>query len=119
MSDRPARIDNGTDVSTMTYLFQGRTQLRITRPFDAAAEARFLRQPVTATQRWSMGNEVGYWIIPDLRLALGYNYKSIDEYRANFLANPVRRRVYFLMSTKLSTLFNLFGTPKQKLSKTK
>ncbi len=119
LSDRTARIDNGTDVSTMTYLFQGRTQLRITRSFDAAAEARFLRQPVTATQRWSMGNEVGYWIIPDLRLALGYNYKSIDEYRANFLANPVRRGVYFVMSTKLSNLFNLFGTPKEKLIKEK
>jgi len=119
LSDRTARIDNGTDVSTMTYLFQGRTQLRITKSFDAAAEARLLRQPVTATQRWSMGNEVGYWVIPDLRLALGYNYKSIDEYRANFLANPVRRGVYFVMSTKLSNLFDLFGTPKEGLVKEK
>jgi len=119
LSDRTARIDNGTDVSTMTYLFQGRTQLRVTKSFDAAAEARLLRQPVTATQRWSMGNEVGYWVIPDLRLALGYNYKSIDEYRANFLANPVRRGVYFVMSTKLSNLFNLFGTPKEGLVKEK
>ncbi len=119
LSDRTAKIDNGTDVSTMTYLFQGRTQLRISRAFDAAVEARILRQPVTDTQRWSVGNEVGYWILKDLRLALGYNYKSIDEYRADFLSNPIRHGVYFVMSTKLSNLFNLFGTPKEGLEKTK
>ena len=86
---------------------------------DAAVEARILRQPVTDTQRWSVGNEVGYWIMKDLRLALGYNYKSIDEYRADFLSNPVRHGVYFVMSTKLSNLFNLFGTPKEGLVDTK
>ncbi len=115
LSHRTARIDNGTDLSTKTFLYQGRMQLRISHSFDAAAEVRFVVQPVTNTQRWSLGNEVGYWVVPDLRLALGYNYKSIDEYRANFLANPVRRGVYFVMSTKLSHLFDLFGTPKEGL----
>jgi hypothetical protein len=89
------------------------------RSFDAAAEARILSQPVTSTQRWSLGNEVGYWIIPDVRVVLGYNYKSIDEYRANFLASPGRRGVYFVMSTKLSNLFDLFGTSKKGLVKQK
>ncbi|HWZ44185.1 MAG TPA: hypothetical protein VNW97_11965 [Candidatus Saccharimonadales bacterium] len=115
LSDRTARIGDGTDISTMTYLYQGRTQLRISRSFDAAAEARILQQPVTGTHRWSVGNEVGYWVIPDLRIALGYNYKSIDEYKANFLSNPIRHGVYFVMSTKLSHLFDLFGTPRAGL----
>jgi hypothetical protein len=117
LSDRTARIDSGTDVFTHTFLYQGRSQLRLSRAFDAAAEVRMISQPATDTQRWSMGNEIGYWIMPDLRLALGYNYKSIDEYRADFLANPVRRGFYFVMSTKLSNLFDLFGTPKEGLVK--
>jgi hypothetical protein len=88
LSDRTAQIDDGTNVSTHTFLYQGRTQLRLSRAFDAAAEFRFITQPVTDVQRWSLGNEVGYWIMPDVRVAVGYNYKSIDEYRADFLANP-------------------------------
>jgi uncharacterized repeat protein (TIGR01451 family) len=116
-SDRTAKIDSGADISTRTFLYQGRTQLRLGRSFDTAAEARIISQPVTDTQRWSLGNELGYWIVPDLRVALGYNYKSIDEYHANFLANPVRRGFYFVMSTKLSNLFDLFGTPKEGLVK--
>ncbi len=108
-SDRTYNYVGDTPVSTLTYLFQGRTQVRISRRFDAAVEGRIVVQPDTSTDQWTVGAEGGFWILKDLRVGLGYNFKSADEIAANFLTNPVRQGVYFVLSTKLSNMFNLFN----------
>jgi len=102
-------------VTTGTLLFQSRLQYRFSRSFDAAVEGRWMDQRASATRRTSSGAEIGYWPLPDLRLGVGYNFTG----GVNQLAvpgAPVRRGFYCSITTKLSRLFNLFGTSKEGLA---
>lgn len=99
-------------VSTLTYLTQERLQYRLTRRFDWAAEARHIFQPASSTRRSSFGTELGYWLLPDLRLGGGYNFSSVNELKNDVNSIPTRRGFYFTITSKLSNLFDLFGTSK-------
>ncbi|HYO64113.1 MAG TPA: SdrD B-like domain-containing protein [Pyrinomonadaceae bacterium] len=96
-------------VSTFTYLTQGRAAYRLGRYFDLAGEMRMLAQPSSHTRRTSYGAELGYWLMPDLRVGGGYNFTDAREPNAGAL-NLGRRGFYFVLSSKLSRLFDLFGT---------
>lgn len=96
-------------VSTFTYLTQGRAQYRLTSRVDWAAEMRRLTQPSSGTHRSAYGTEIGLWVLPDLRVGLGYNF-SITGEPIGMPGLPTRRGVYFTLSSKLSNLFDLFGT---------
>jgi uncharacterized repeat protein (TIGR01451 family) len=98
-------------VSTLTYLTQGRVAYRLGRYVDVAGEGRWLAQPATQTARASFGTELGFWVLPDLRVGGGYNWTAAIEPGANPLL-AARRGFYFTISSKLSNLFDLFGTPK-------
>jgi uncharacterized repeat protein (TIGR01451 family) len=102
-------------VSTVTYLSQARAQYRLTTRFDWAAEARLMWQPSSQTKRSIYGTELGFWVMPDLRLGLGYNFNGAKE-PAGFSPLPTRRGLYFAISSKLSNLFNLFGTSRDGLA---
>jgi uncharacterized repeat protein (TIGR01451 family) len=110
---------NGQDdkayVSTLTYLAQGRMQYHFAKRFDFAAELRGMFQPKSGTGKKSYGTEVGYWPLPDLRLGLGYNFFNASEPAGNF-SGPRRRGFYFVLSTKLSNLFDLFGASRKELA---
>jgi uncharacterized repeat protein (TIGR01451 family) len=97
------------DAATGTWLGQGRASYRFGRSFDAALEGRFLAQPAGGTRRTGAGAEVGYWPLADLRLGLGYNFTGYREPPGGSL-NRSRKGVYFSITTKISNLFNLFGT---------
>ncbi|HWS53135.1 MAG TPA: SdrD B-like domain-containing protein, partial [Pyrinomonadaceae bacterium] len=107
--------DTGTQelarVSNLTYMAQGRAAYRLGRYFDVAGEARWLAQPSSATHRTSAGAELGYWLLSDLRLGGGYNWVGVGEPFGGQLS-PGRRGFYFTISSKLSNLFDLFGTPR-------
>ena len=105
------------DASALTYISPLRMQRRIRRAFDVAGEGRLLAQPSTHTSRRSFGAEVGYWILPDLRFGFGYNFTSATE-PAGSLPVSQPRGFYFTISTKLSSLFDLFGTSRQGLAPT-
>ena len=98
-------------VSTFTYMTQGRALYHFGRYFDVAGEGRWLAQPVTGTSRASLGAELGYWVLADLRVGGGYNWTGVGEPFGGQLS-PGRRGFYFTISSKLSNLFDLFGTPK-------
>ncbi|HWW74662.1 MAG TPA: hypothetical protein VNZ44_04650, partial [Pyrinomonadaceae bacterium] len=99
-------------VSTLTYMSQGRVVYRLGRYFDVAGEGRWMAQPVSRTARASFGAEAGFWVLPDLRLGGGYNWTGSAS--SNLVGlRPVRRGFYFTVSSKLSNLFDLFGTPGQ------
>jgi uncharacterized repeat protein (TIGR01451 family) len=98
-------------VSTLTYLTQGRVVYRMGRYVDVAGEGRWLAQPSTSTARASFGTELGFWVLPDLRVGGGYNWTAAIEPGLNPLVNA-RRGFYFTISSKLSNLFDLFGTPR-------
>jgi trimeric autotransporter adhesin len=100
-------------VSTFTYLTQGRAAYRFARDFDAAAEARWLAQPASATRRLSVGAELGYWALPDLRFGGGYNWAGAAEPGRGGLSAG-RRGFYVSVSSKLSNLFDLFGAREEK-----
>lgn len=98
-------------VSTTSFLAQARAQYQLTRRFDVAVESRMLLQPSSRTQRMTHAAEVGYWVLPDLRLGVGYNFTAAKEPTgANGLPN--RRGYYFTVTSKISRLFDLFGTRK-------
>jgi uncharacterized repeat protein (TIGR01451 family) len=96
------------NTSALTYLAQLRAQKRLRRAFDVAGEVRVMAQPVTHTKRTSVGAEIGYWVFADMRIGIGYNFTSAAEPGALVVAQP--RGFYFTISTKLSNLFDLFGT---------
>jgi hypothetical protein len=102
-------------VSTLTYLTQARAVYRLGRYMDVAGEGRWLAQPASGTARASFGSELGFWVLPDLRLGGGYNWTGASEPGGVGLA-PARRGFYFTISSKLSNLFDLFGTSKSGLS---
>ncbi|HEX8503346.1 MAG TPA: hypothetical protein VF659_22370 [Pyrinomonadaceae bacterium] len=102
-------------VSTLTYMTQGRAVYRLGRYVDVAGEGRWLAQPASSTARASFGAEAGFWVLPDLRLGGGYNWTGASEPGAVGLA-PARRGFYFTISSKLSNLFDLFGTSKSGLA---
>ena len=101
-------------VSTLTYLTQGRAVYRLGRYVDVAGEGRWLAQPASGTARASFGSELGFWVMPDLRLGGGYNWTGVSE-PGGFGLSPARRGFYFTISSKLSNLFDLFGTSKSGL----
>lgn len=101
-------------VSTLTYMTQARAVYRLGRYVDVAGEGRWLAQPASATARASFGSELGLWVLPDLRVGGGYNWTGASE-PGGLGLNSARRGFYFTISSKLSNLFDLFGTSKAGL----
>ena len=102
-------------VSTLTYMTQGRAAYRLGKYWDIAGEGRWLHQPSSGSQRRSFGAELGYWMMPDLRVGGGYNWTAGVEPLHGSMING-RRGFYFTISSKLSNLFDLFGTSRAKAS---
>jgi hypothetical protein len=96
-------------VSTLTYLTQARAQYHFSERMDGAIETRMIFQPSSGTTRTSTGAELGFWLLPDLRLGFGYNFAVSREPIGSSLI-PQRRGFYFTITSKLSRLFDLFGT---------
>ncbi|MFN2454799.1 MAG: hypothetical protein ABR577_11325 [Pyrinomonadaceae bacterium] len=101
--------------SALTYLVQARAQERLGRYIDFAGEMRMLAQPSSGTRRASYGAELGVWATSDLRLGVGYNFTSAVEPQGGSVFGA-RRGFYFNISSKLSNLFDLFGTSQQGLA---
>jgi hypothetical protein len=102
-------------VSTFTYLAQARAQYRLTDRLDWAGETRLIFQPSSQTRRSVYGTELGFWLMPDLRFGLGYNFTGAGEPGMDH-AMPRKQGFYFTISSKLSSLFDLFGTSRAGLA---
>jgi uncharacterized repeat protein (TIGR01451 family) len=105
------------NVSTLTYLMQSRAQYHFTKQLDWAIESRMILQPSSGTRRTTTGAELGFWVLPDLRLGGGYNFSVNGEPAGSGLV-PSRRGFYFTITSKLSRLFDLFGTSRNGLDRT-
>jgi hypothetical protein len=100
----------------MTMLYQGRGEFKFARYFDLAGEVRRLWQPSGNSARNSYGVELGFWVMPDLRVGGGYNFtRSTEAYGFTGTGANSRRGFYFVISSKLSNMFNLFGTSREGL----
>lgn len=105
--------------SALTYIAQGRIQQRLNDYFDVAGEGRWLSQMGSRSSRQSFGAELGFWVMPDLRLGGGYNFTRASD--LTFLnlggtGNNFRSGFYFTITSKFSNLFDLLGTSKKGLS---
>jgi len=98
-----------TSVATLTFLTQARAQYKFGKYLDAAIEGRFLDQGASATRRTGAGTEIGFWALPELRFAVGYNFTQTSQRLAGTNPGAERRGFYFNVSTKLSRMFDLFG----------
>ena len=103
-------------VSTLSFLTQARAQYLLTSRLDWAFETRSLFQPSSHTMRSTYATEAGFWIMPDLRFGGGYNFTSASEPAGAGSGLPTRRGFYFTISSKLSNLFDLFGTSRAGLA---
>ena len=112
-SFKASSIAGDPSISTFTYLSQGRIQYRFFKYFDAATELKWMAQPVTDTHQYTTGTELGIWALRDLRVGLGYNFRSNINYGIDFADPTIHRGFYFTMTSKISKLFDLFGTPRQ------
>jgi uncharacterized repeat protein (TIGR01451 family) len=101
-------------VSTLTYLLQARAQYRLNTRLDWAGETRLIIQTSSRTYRTVYGTELGVWAMPDLRLGVGYNFTRAGEPGLDN-AMPRKQGFYFTISSKLSSLFDLFGTSRAGL----
>jgi uncharacterized repeat protein (TIGR01451 family) len=101
--------------STLSFITQARAQYLLTSHLDWAIEARFLSQPSSSTRRSVFATEVGFWLLPDVRFGGGYNFTSATEPPGS-AGLPMHRGFYFTISSKLSNLFDLFGTSKAGLN---
>jgi hypothetical protein len=101
-------------VSTLTYLAQARAQYHFTKRLDWAIESRMIFQPSSGTSHTSTGAELGFWVLADLRMGGGYNFSASHEPAGSGLI-PQRRGFYFTITSKLSRLFDLFGTSRNGL----
>jgi hypothetical protein len=99
-----------------TLLLQGRAQNRFSTYFDIALEGRLLAQPSSHSRRASYGAELGFWPLEDLRLGIGYNFTGYRDIVSGNTGASSRQGVYFSLTTKLSNLFNLFGTSRQAVA---
>jgi uncharacterized repeat protein (TIGR01451 family) len=102
-------------VQTLTYMGQARVQYHFSRRFDLAGETRMIFQPSSGSQRSSYGAELGFWVLADLRVGVGYNFTRAGE-PGGVVIIPTRRGFYFTISSKLSNLFDLFGTSQNGLA---
>jgi uncharacterized repeat protein (TIGR01451 family) len=99
---------------TLTYLVQGRAEYRLSRQFDFALEARYIAQPSTHTSREGVAGELGYWVTPDVRFGLGYNFNRALEQPGRDALGGDRRGFYFSVTTKLERVFDFFDAQKKK-----
>ena len=103
------RTDVISGISTDTYLSQGRLQIALSRFVDAAIEDRYIYQPESDSSRQGLAAEIGFWPLADIRAAVGYNvYDTRDPLGRDLQGRD--QGVYVTLSTKLSHLFNLFGS---------
>jgi hypothetical protein len=92
----------GTNAIT---LGQVRATYRFGYRWDVAAEARWIGQSLVDYNEVGLAAELGYYLTPSLRLALGYNFGKAND--RDF--NRTKDGVYVNLSLKLDQLLGGFG----------
>jgi outer membrane protein OmpA-like peptidoglycan-associated protein len=102
--------------SSTISLVQGRATYRLGYNFDLVGEARWINQHNTGYSETGFSTEVGYYLSPNLRFALGYSSGDINS--SDIAGNRNASGVYAGLSVKVNELFDGFGLqrpiPKQQ-----
>ena len=94
-----------------TNLTQFRVTYRAGYNVELVGETRMLNQPTAGYSELGLVGEVGYYLTPDLRLALGYSSGSINTDR-DFSGSRSAGGLYAGITVKLNELFDGFGLQK-------
>ena len=94
---------------------QGRALYELGGAWDVALEGQWKYQPSTFSRQTAAAGELGYWLTPDFRIGGGYRFAGTDQ-RSRADGPELKRGFYFSFTSKLSNLFDLFGTSKQGLA---
>jgi outer membrane protein OmpA-like peptidoglycan-associated protein len=94
-----------------TNLTQFRVTYRAGYNVELVGETRMLNQPTAGYSEFGLVGEVGYYLTPDLRLALGYSSGSINTDR-DFSGSRSAGGLYAGITVKLNELFDGFGLQK-------
>jgi len=89
------------------YLGQLRATYRFAYQWDVALEGRTIGQPSANFTEWGWAAELGYYIMPDLRIGLGYSFGSVDD--RDFSGYRSSDGIYFGVTYKINELFGGFG----------
>lgn len=90
--------------NTLT-LGQFRTAYRFAYRWDATAEVRWISQSVIGFDEVGLAAELGYYVTPNLRAAVGYNFGNAND--RDF--NRTKDGIYVTLSLKLDQLLTGFG----------
>ena len=101
--------------SALTLMTQGRALFQVSSAWEVGLEQRLMYQLSTGERRMTTAGELGYWLTPDLRVGAGYRFAG-RELQWRGAGNDPKRGFYFTISSKLSNLFDLFGTSKNGLA---
>jgi hypothetical protein len=100
-------LSNTFSNSSLVYLGQLRATYRFAYQWDVALEGRTIGQPSANFTEWGWAAELGYYIMPDLRIGLGYSFGSVDD--RDFSGYRSSDGVYFGVTFKVNELFGGFG----------
>ncbi|MEO0802134.1 MAG: TonB-dependent receptor [Cyanobacteria bacterium J06642_2] len=95
--------------STVT-LGQLRATYRLGFNWDILTEVRWISQPSANYSETGFVTELGYYLNPNLRFALGYSMGEIDD--PDFSGSRNGNGLYVGMTVKVNELFNGFGLQK-------
>jgi hypothetical protein len=98
-------------------LLQSRLQQCLSNRFDIAGEARWNRDKLNETGAVILASEWGTWITPEVRLGLGYSSRSLANAGPLMNATADRGGAYLVISSRLSSIFDLMGGPTKAATK--
>jgi len=102
--------------SSSVFLSQLRASYRLGYRMDLAVEGRWIGQSSPTYNEFGVAVETGYYLTPDLRLAVGYSFGSVDD--RDFSGYRSEGGPYFGLTFKVNELFGGFGrqrvTPPQE-----
>jgi len=92
---------------------QGRLQKSLTKRFDIAGEARWVKESSLTSGALVTGVEWGTWVTRDLRVGLGYSPSGFANPGALLNSTAARGGAYLVVSSRLSSIFDLMGDGKR------
>jgi hypothetical protein len=98
------------DNSSSVFLSQLRASYRLGYRMDLAVEGRWIGQSSPTFNEFGVAVETGYYLTPDLRLAVGYSFGSVDD--RDFSGYRSEGGPYFGITFKVNELFGGFGRQK-------
>jgi len=106
-----ARVNEVAGGYRLGTFVQSRLQKSLSRRFDIAGEARWVREFVHAPGALIPAVEWGTWVTRDLRIGLGYSPRGFANPGSLLNSTAARGGAYLVISSKLSAIFDLMGKP--------